>query len=64
MPPMNAAVGSPGAPERHAFEPLSTHSDEKLDACIRRFRRQFGIMLFTSQAVLIAILTLLFLLTD
>jgi hypothetical protein len=36
---------------------------DRLDACIdrfhRRFRRQFGIMLFTSQAVPIAILSLL-----
>ena len=64
MPAMNAAVGSPDPPGSQVVEPLSAHSDEKLDACIRRFRRQFGIMLFTSQAVLIAILTLLFLLTD
>lgn len=64
MPAMNAAVGSSGAPGSQVVEPVAAHSDDKLDACIRRFRRQFGIMLFSSQAVLIATLTLLFLLTD
>jgi hypothetical protein len=37
---------------------------DRLDACIDRFRRQFGIMLFTSQAVVIAVLSLLIIVFD
>jgi len=43
---------------------LAADVADRLDACIDRLRRQFGIMLFTSQAVVIAILSLLIIVFD
>jgi hypothetical protein len=46
------------------LDTLRADAADRLDACIDRFRRRFGIMLFTSQAVLIAILSLLIIVFD
>jgi hypothetical protein len=65
---MNLPDGSRASRKSGDLDTVGADAADRLAACIdsfhRRFRRQFGIMLLTSQAVVIAILSLLIIVFD